>query len=195
MQMFTDRGTPYSYRHMNGYSGHTYVFYNKVRSNLFIYWTSFSHGHFRMEFKNMWKSMSRPTKASKISQTTRLLQWQVPIPITIPKIYMMLSIEAIGHHGPFMFNQWMLNKQSHIDGMCSTWLKYGRMQIFRYGNSEDLLWTVIHPITLSMLNKLPSLHHFWSQELLLVQIQVSESLVIVNLSRLTKQPSSPSKTF
>jgi hypothetical protein len=48
---------------------------------------------------------------------------------------------------------------------------------------------------LSMLNKLPSLHHFWSQELLLVQIQVSESLVIVNLSRLTKQPSSPSKTF
>ncbi len=26
MQLFSDRGTPYSYRHMNGYSGHTYKF-------------------------------------------------------------------------------------------------------------------------------------------------------------------------
>src|ERR1700753_3930283 len=26
MHLFSDRGTPYSYRHMNGYSGHTYKF-------------------------------------------------------------------------------------------------------------------------------------------------------------------------
>ena len=26
MQLFSDRGTPYSYRHLNGYSGHTYKF-------------------------------------------------------------------------------------------------------------------------------------------------------------------------
>ena len=26
MYLFSDRGTPYSYRHMNGYSGHTYKF-------------------------------------------------------------------------------------------------------------------------------------------------------------------------
>ena len=26
MTLFSDRGTPYSYRHMNGYSGHTYKF-------------------------------------------------------------------------------------------------------------------------------------------------------------------------
>lgn len=29
MQLFSDRGTPASYRHMNGYSGHTYKFINK----------------------------------------------------------------------------------------------------------------------------------------------------------------------
>jgi len=27
--LFSDRGTPYSYRHMNGYSGHSYMFYNE----------------------------------------------------------------------------------------------------------------------------------------------------------------------
>lgn len=29
MQLFSDRGTPASYRHMNGYSGHTYKWFNK----------------------------------------------------------------------------------------------------------------------------------------------------------------------
>jgi catalase len=42
MQLFTDRGTPYSFRHMNGYSGHTYVFYNKV-SNDILAGKRFSH--------------------------------------------------------------------------------------------------------------------------------------------------------
>ncbi|KAI9784034.1 MAG: peroxisomal catalase A [Peltula sp. TS41687] len=30
MQLFSDRGTPYSYRHMNGYSSHTYKFENQA---------------------------------------------------------------------------------------------------------------------------------------------------------------------
>lgn len=29
MVLFSDRGTPYTYRHMNGYSGHTYKWYNE----------------------------------------------------------------------------------------------------------------------------------------------------------------------
>jgi catalase len=52
MQLFTDRGTPYSFRHMNGYSGHTYVFYNKVGHIIFIQ-TLFSRSRCRMEFRDM----------------------------------------------------------------------------------------------------------------------------------------------
>ena len=36
LQLFSDRGTPFSYRTMNGYSGHTYKFFNKDGSFKYV---------------------------------------------------------------------------------------------------------------------------------------------------------------
>jgi len=34
--LFSDRGTPYSYRHMNGYSSHTYMWYNEKGKHVWV---------------------------------------------------------------------------------------------------------------------------------------------------------------
>lgn len=34
--LFSDRGTPYSYRHMNGYSGHTFMWYNDKGEHVWV---------------------------------------------------------------------------------------------------------------------------------------------------------------
>lgn len=36
MVLFSDRGTPFSYRHMNGYSGHTFMWYNARGEHVWV---------------------------------------------------------------------------------------------------------------------------------------------------------------
>ena len=49
--LFSDRGTPFGYRHMNGYSGHTFMFYNEKGEH---YWVKI---HFKRDQGN--KTMTR----------------------------------------------------------------------------------------------------------------------------------------
>jgi len=60
--LMSDRGTPRSWRNMNGYGSHTFMWYNAAGERFWI------------------KYPSRPTKACGISPTTRRLRWPQPIP-------------------------------------------------------------------------------------------------------------------
>jgi len=65
--LFSDRGTPYSYRHMNGYSSHTYMWYNKKGRH---FWVQY---HFKTEqgIKNFTRQEAREMAGKDPDWSTR----------------------------------------------------------------------------------------------------------------------------
>jgi catalase len=65
--LFSDRGTPKSYRHMNGYGSHTYKWYNQDEE---IYWVKY---HFKTDqgAKNLTREEAEKIKGSDPDHATR----------------------------------------------------------------------------------------------------------------------------
>jgi len=65
--LFSDRGTPYSYRHVNGYSSHTYMWYNKKGEH---FWVQY---HFKTEqgIKNFTREQAREMAGKDPDWSTR----------------------------------------------------------------------------------------------------------------------------
>ncbi|UCD83593.1 MAG: catalase [Deltaproteobacteria bacterium] len=71
--LFSDRGTPYSYRHMNGYSSHTYMWYNEKGD---YHWVQF---HFKTEqgIKNFNLHEAREMAGKDPNHATRDLYYTI----------------------------------------------------------------------------------------------------------------------
>jgi catalase len=65
--LFSDRGTPYGYRHMNGYSSHTYMWYNKKGEH---FWVQY---HFKTDqgIKNFTRQEAREMAGKDADFATR----------------------------------------------------------------------------------------------------------------------------
>ena len=67
MVLFSDRGTPATYRHMNGYSSHSYIWYNAFGEQFYVQY------HFKTEqgIKNLTAAEADAMKASDADHATR----------------------------------------------------------------------------------------------------------------------------
>jgi catalase len=65
--LFSDRGTPVTYRHMNGYSSHSYVWYNAAGEQFYVQY------HFKTEqgIKNLSAAEADALKAKDLDHATR----------------------------------------------------------------------------------------------------------------------------
>jgi len=65
--LFSDRGTPYGYRHMNGYSGHTFMWYNDKGE----YWWIKLHFKTDQKIKNLVREQATSLAGSDPDHATR----------------------------------------------------------------------------------------------------------------------------
>ena len=89
--LFSDRGTPYSYRHMNGYSSHTYMWYNAKGEHVWVQY------HFKTEqgVRNFTRQQAQDMAGKNPDHATRDLfeaierkeypSWRVEVQIMPPK--------------------------------------------------------------------------------------------------------------
>lgn len=89
--LFSDRGTPFSYRHINGYSGHTFMFYNSKKE----YWWIKIHFKTDQKIKNLTREEASALAGADPDHATRDLyqsikagetpSWTVYVQIMEPK--------------------------------------------------------------------------------------------------------------
>jgi len=122
--LFSDRGTPYSFRHMNGYSSHTYKWYNKKGE---YFWVQY---HFKTDqgIKNLTRKEAQELAGNDPNHATRDLyqaiergeypSWTLEMQILTPEqaekfpwdIYDITKVWPHGEAPPITIGKLVLNR-------------------------------------------------------------------------------------
>jgi len=117
------------------------------------------------EKPTMWNITSRLIKVLKILQQRKLLNFLVPIRITLPKTCLKILLKEIILHGHLRSSLCQLKMLIIINLMYLMLLKYGPKPIILCKQSESWHWTKILTTILLKQSKVPLHLQTWFQEL------------------------------